>query len=74
MMLRKKSFDASLCEELPYWEFFDAPRPHGVLSDGSLVAGIKLPLIDIECFDGCVDDYDLDDESEYSEQDLAEFS
>lgn len=51
MMLRKKNFDASLCEELPYWEFFDAPRPHGVLSDGSLVAGIKLPLIDIECFD-----------------------
>ncbi len=50
-MFHKKNNDPSLSEELPYWEFQDTPRPHLILSDGSLVAGIKLSLIDIECFD-----------------------
>lgn len=50
-MLQKKTNDPSLCEELPYWEFVDKPRPHLILSDGSLVSGIKLSLLDIECFD-----------------------
>lgn len=43
--------EASLSEELPYWEFSDKPRPHLILNDGSLVSGIRLSLIDIECFD-----------------------
>lgn len=43
--------EAPLCEELPYWDFFDTPKAHAVLSDGSLVAGIKLSLTDTECFD-----------------------
>lgn len=47
----RNSADASLCEELPYWEFQELPRPHLILNDGSLVSGIKLSLIDIECFD-----------------------
>jgi len=50
-MLQNKNIDASLCEELPFWDFSDAPRPHAILSDGSMVSGIKLSLIDIECFD-----------------------
>ncbi|MBS1958988.1 MAG: ATP-binding protein [Bdellovibrionales bacterium] len=50
-MFQKKNNEASLSEELPYWEFSDNPRPHLILNDGSLVAGIKLSLIDIECFD-----------------------
>lgn len=50
-MFHKKNNDPSLSEELPYWEFQDTPRPHLILSDGSLVAGMKLSLIDIECFD-----------------------
>lgn len=50
-MFHKKNNDPSLSEELPYWEFQDAPRPHLILNDGSLVAGMKLSLIDIECFD-----------------------
>ena len=47
----RNSSDAKLCEELPYWEFAHHPKPHLILNDGSLVAGIKLSLIDIECFD-----------------------
>lgn len=43
--------DASLSEELPYWEFFGTAKGHAVLSDGSLVAGLRVNLIDIECFD-----------------------
>jgi type IV secretory pathway VirB4 component len=50
-MFQKKNTEASLSEELPYWEFSDAPRPHLILNDGSLVSGIKLSLFDIECFD-----------------------
>ena len=50
-MFQKKNNEASLSEELPYWEFSENPRPHLILNDGSLVAGIKLSLIDIECFD-----------------------
>lgn len=41
--------DASLAEELPYWDFFDSPRPHAVLTDGSLVGGLRASLVDIEC-------------------------
>lgn len=50
-MLPKKNIEPSLCEELPYWEFAESPRPHLILSDGSLVSGMKLSLIDIECLD-----------------------
>lgn len=50
-MFQKKNNEASLCEELPYWEFQNKPRPHLILNDGSLVAGIRLSLLDIECFD-----------------------
>lgn len=50
-MFQKQNNEASLAEELPYWDFFEAPRPHAILNDGSLVGGIKLSLIDIECFD-----------------------
>lgn len=50
-MFQNKKSEASLCEELPYWEFQDGKLPHLVLNDGSLVAGLKLSLIDIECFD-----------------------
>lgn len=50
-MFQKKNNEPSLSEELPFWEFQDAPRHHLILNDGSLVAGMKLSLIDIECFD-----------------------
>lgn len=50
-MFQKKNTEASLSEELPYWEFANTPRPHLILNDGSLVSGIKLSLLDIECFD-----------------------
>jgi hypothetical protein len=50
-MFQKKNADPSLAEELPYWDFSELPRPHAILQDGSLVGGIKLSLIDIECFD-----------------------
>lgn len=43
--------EPSLAEELPYWDFVHGERPHVVLSDGSLVSGLELSLIDIECFD-----------------------
>src|SRR3989338_1130058 len=43
--------DASLCEELTYWDFIDGIRPHVVLHDGSLVSGLKVSLVDIECLD-----------------------
>lgn len=49
----KTSFqkDPSLSEELPYWEFYETPHPHIVLNDGSLCAGMKVSLLDIECMD-----------------------
>ena len=43
--------DTPLCEDLPYWDFIDGPLPHVVLSDGSLSAGLKVSLCDIECLD-----------------------
>lgn len=46
-----KLAEATLCEELPYWNFFDEALPHAVLTDGSLVAGLKVGLLDIECMD-----------------------
>lgn len=49
-MLHSKNTDASLSEELPFWEFANVPRPHVILSDGSLVGGLRVSLIDIECF------------------------
>lgn len=50
-MFHKKVNDSSLSEELSYWDFSNGPRPHIILNDGSLVSGIKLSLLDIECFD-----------------------
>ncbi|MBY0314560.1 MAG: TraC family protein [Bdellovibrionales bacterium] len=43
--------DASLAEELPYWDFVQGPKSHAILFDGSLVGGLRVGLIDIECFD-----------------------
>ncbi len=50
-MLQNKASEASLAEELPYWEFNEEPRAHVVLNDGSLIAGLRISLVDIECFD-----------------------
>ena len=50
-MNNHKQKEASLSEELPYWDFFDEPKPHAVLIDGSVVAGLEMTLADIECFD-----------------------
>lgn len=50
-MFHKKINDSSLSEELSYWDFSNEPRAHIILNDGSLVSGIKLSLLDIECFD-----------------------
>lgn len=47
----KASTEESLAEDLPYWDFFSEPRAHAVLADGSLVAGLRVSLIDVECFD-----------------------
>lgn len=49
--MNKNQKDASLAEELPYWDFVDDPLAHAILFDGSLVGGLKVSLIDIECFD-----------------------
>jgi len=49
--MNKNQKDASLSEELPYWDFIDGPLAHAILFDGSLVGGLKVNLIDIECFD-----------------------
>ncbi len=43
--------DSSLSQELPYWEYFAVPFSHTILVDGSLAAGLKVSLLDIECFD-----------------------
>lgn len=48
-MIQKSQNDSSLAEELPYWDFFDFPKPHLILNDGSVVAGLSVQLIDIEC-------------------------
>ena len=50
-MFHRNVNDSSLSEELSYWDFSNEPRPHIILNDGSLVSGIKLSLLDIECFD-----------------------
>lgn len=50
-MSKSQPREASLAEELPYWEFFEKPKPHVVLADGSLVSGLALSLMDIECLD-----------------------
>jgi len=44
-----KSTDPGLAEELPFWDFEDMPFAHAVLNDGSLVSGLRVGLIDIEC-------------------------
>ena len=49
--MNKKLKDAALAEELPYWDFIDGPKAHAILFDGSLVGGLKVGLIDVECFD-----------------------
>jgi len=43
--------NASLSEQLPYWEFGDSPVPHMILWDGSVSAAVELLPLDIECFD-----------------------
>jgi len=48
-MLESKQKDESLAHELPYWDFVDAPQAHAILFDGSLVGGLKVSLMDIEC-------------------------
>lgn len=50
-MFQNKSNDPSLAEELPFWEFSSEMRGHAVLSDGSLVGGIQVALLDVECSD-----------------------
>lgn len=50
-MTKNKSREASLCEELPYWDFLEEPKAHAVLFDGSLVGGFQMSLADIECLD-----------------------
>lgn len=47
----KLTDDSSLSNELPYWEFMSEPFGHTLLVDGSLAAGLKLSMLDIECFD-----------------------
>lgn len=49
--MNRKIKDASLAEELPYWDFAEGIKDHAILYDGSLVGGLKVGLIDIECFD-----------------------
>lgn len=41
----------ALSEELPYWQFFNNPVPHAVLTNGHLVRGAQVSLKDIECLD-----------------------
>ncbi len=43
--------EMAISEELPYWEFVGDPQPHVILTDGSLTAGLKIDLVDVECFD-----------------------
>lgn len=41
----------SLCEDLPYWEFENEPRPHLILADGALSSGLEVLPVDINCLD-----------------------
>ena len=50
-MSKNQTREAPLAEELPYWDFIDEPKAHAVLFDGSLVGGIQVSLMDIECLD-----------------------
>lgn len=43
--------EMAISEELPYWEFVGTPRPHMILSDGSLTMGLQITPVDVECFD-----------------------
>jgi type-IV secretion system protein TraC len=47
----KLNNNTALAHELPYWEFFREPFAHTVLIDGSLATGLKVAMLDIECFD-----------------------
>ena len=49
--MKKSHKDASLAEDLPYWDFVTEPKAHAILIDGSIVAGLRVSLTDIECFD-----------------------
>ncbi|HRE32565.1 MAG TPA: hypothetical protein PLD88_11375, partial [Candidatus Berkiella sp.] len=42
---------ASLGEQLPFWEIESKPITHAILCDGSLSSGLELLPLDIECFD-----------------------
>lgn len=50
-MIQRSHSETSLAEELPYWDFFDFPKPHAILNDGSLVSGLSIQLKDVECLD-----------------------
>jgi hypothetical protein len=50
-MNRKQTSEASLAEELPFWEFCESPYPHVLLTDGAISTGLRVGQIDIECFD-----------------------
>ena len=51
-MIKSQSKDQSLAHELPYWDFVEAPGlHHAILNDGSLVGGLRVSLMDIECLD-----------------------
>jgi hypothetical protein len=39
--MNKNQKDASLAEELPYWDFIDGPLAHAILFDGSIVGGLE---------------------------------
>jgi len=43
--------DNSLAEELAFYDFEEQVLPHLILQDGSLVSGLEVGLLDIECFD-----------------------
>lgn len=43
--------ELALSEELPYWQFFNSPVPHAVLTNGHLVRGASVSLRDIECLE-----------------------
>lgn len=49
--MRSFSTDPAISEELPYWEIEDKPFGHLILTDGSIVSGLKIALKDVECID-----------------------
>lgn len=50
-MFQSKNYEPSLAEELPFWDFSSDVRGHAILSDGSLVGGLQVGLLDVECLD-----------------------